>query len=336
MADDIENIHDEDAGYESNGDEDTGYESDDRESAGNEDTGYESADNKSVGGYSEEIYPGALYVIGTPIGNLGDLSLRARFILGAVDVIAAEDTRHTRRLLNAFGIRQKLVSYHEHNEMTRSAELIAALKSGQTVGLVSDAGLPAISDPGAVLVAACHEHDIKVVVVPGPVALTVAFAASGIRADSFVFCGFIPHTGAKRRRFIEGLVGESRPQIIYEAPHRLVKTLRDLETVGLADREILLARELTKRFEEYWRGSVAAALDFFATVEPRGEYVLVLYPLSDADDESVNAERLSDAHLLEVYAESGSLRSAAVELSRAGYGSRNEIYKRLLELTKEN
>ena len=195
----------------------------------------------------------ALYVIATPIGNLEDISFRAIRILKESDVIACEDTRHTRKLLDHYGVTTPMVSYHEHNEVERAVELLERLRSGQAVALVSDAGTPLISDPGYRVVNAVAAAGIPVVPVPGASALIAALSASGLPTDAFRFCGFLPHKSGQRRKAIEAVAGESATLVFYEAPHRIVEAVDDLRVV-LGNRPAVLARELTKVHEEFLRG----------------------------------------------------------------------------------
>src|SRR5579862_5662276 len=199
---------------------------------------------------------GILYVVATPIGNLEDITLRAVRVLKEAALIACEDTRHTRKLLDHYGISKPLVSYHEHNEATRAAELVEKLQAGTAVALVSDAGTPLLSDPGYRLVAAALDAGIPVVPVPGASAALGALAASGLATDAFRFCGFLPPKQSSRRRTLEALRNQDCTLIFYEAPHRIVATLEDVESV-FGTRPIALARELTKRHEEFLRGTSA-------------------------------------------------------------------------------
>lgn len=219
---------------------------------------------------------GSLYIVGTPIGNLQDLSHRAKEILEQVDVIAAEDTRHTRKLLTRFGIVKKsLVSYHEHNRKTRGPQLIERILEGDSVALVSDAGMPGISDPGEDLVREALERGIKVIPVPGPNAAISALVASGIPPVPFVFLGFLPRVPKDRERELSRWKDTEATLVCYEAPHRLISTLESAYRV-LGDRSIALARELTKTHEEWLRGTVSECLSHLAEHPPRGEYTLVI------------------------------------------------------------
>jgi 16S rRNA (cytidine1402-2'-O)-methyltransferase len=202
---------------------------------------------------------GTIYLVATPIGNLEDITLRALRILREAEVIACEDTRHTRKLLAHYEIRKPLLSYHEHNEAQRAAELVARAQRGEAVAVVSDAGTPGISDPGFRVVRAAVEAGVPVVSVPGPVAAISALAASGLPTDSFRFVGFLPPKKGQRRKTLEALRSEDVPLIFYEAPHRVVETLEDVSEI-LGDRSSVLARELTKLHEEYLRGPVSELL----------------------------------------------------------------------------
>jgi 16S rRNA (cytidine1402-2'-O)-methyltransferase len=219
---------------------------------------------------------GTLYIVGTPIGNLEDMTFRAVRILQTVDLIAAEDTRHTGKLLQHFQIKTPQISYHDHNRTTRTRELIDRLQQGISIALVTDAGMPGISDPGYELVKACAEENILVVPIPGATAAMTALSASGLKSDRFTFEGFLPAKEKDRLAHLETLRTESRTMIFYEAPHRLQKTLQDIATVLGSDRAITLARELTKLHEEFWRGTVEQAIDHHQTRTPQGEFTLIL------------------------------------------------------------
>lgn len=225
---------------------------------------------------SSEVRPGNLYLVGTPIGNLGDLSPRVAAILADVNLIAAEDTRHTQRLLNHLGIRKRLESYHEHNRITKTPVLANLLQEGHSIALVSDAGMPCISDPGYELVSYCAELGIPVIAVPGPCAAIVGLSASGLTTDRFVFEGFLPAKGKTRHAKLSELMSEKSTIVLYEAPHRLRRTLEDMTSAGLGARKLTLARELTKWHEEYVRLTVDEAIGKYVEHQPRGEYVLIL------------------------------------------------------------
>jgi 16S rRNA (cytidine1402-2'-O)-methyltransferase len=220
---------------------------------------------------------GTLYLVGTPIGNLEDISLRALRILKEVDLIACEDTRQTQKLLNHYKIEKRTTSYHEHNELTKAAELIMHLEQGQSIALVTDAGMPGISDPGYRLVALAIRHHILVVPIPGASAFLSALVASGLPTDSFRFGGFLPVKSGQRRTMLESIKQSPRTQIFYEAPHRIVETLEDLVDVLGPQRHVVIAREVTKIHEEFLRGKAAEALaELKARENIRGEITLLI------------------------------------------------------------
>jgi 16S rRNA (cytidine1402-2'-O)-methyltransferase len=222
-----------------------------------------------------EPRPGTLYLVGTPIGNVEDLSPRALRILGAVDLIAAEDTRHTQGLLARFDIRRPLVSYHDHNKERRTPELVLKLESGRSVAIVSDAGSPGISDPAFTLVRASVAAGIPVVPVPGPSSALCALEVSGLPTDRFAFEGFLPRRPSKRRARIEELRDDPRTLIFFESPHRLRAFLRDLHE-ALGERPASISRELTKKFEETRRGPLGSLREWVESSPPRGEFVVVV------------------------------------------------------------
>jgi 16S rRNA (cytidine1402-2'-O)-methyltransferase len=218
---------------------------------------------------------GTLYLVSTPIGNLEDITLRALRVLKEVELIAAEDTRRTRRLLRHYQISRPLISYHDHNKEARSPSLLEKLNSGKSLALVSDAGTPGISDPAFYLVRLAIQHGVPVVPVPGPSALISALIVSGLPPDRFAFEGFLPAKSGRRRRKLKTLAGEERTILFFESPYRLKRTLEDiLEIMG--DRRATVARELTKKFEEVTRGTVTQLLEHYGEKKPRGEVVIVL------------------------------------------------------------
>jgi len=218
---------------------------------------------------------GTLYIIATPIGNLEDISARALRLLGEVDLIAAEDTRRTRKLLTHYNISSKLVSFHEHNERSQAARLMQQIGEGTDMALVTDAGTPTISDPGYHLIRLCRENDVPVQSIPGPSALITALAGSGLPSNSFYFAGFPPVKGGKKRRFLENLETMQATLIFYESPHRIAKTLGlMLEVFG--DRSCVLAREMTKRHEEYLRGPLQQIAQEIESKPIKGEIVILL------------------------------------------------------------
>jgi 16S rRNA (cytidine1402-2'-O)-methyltransferase len=222
---------------------------------------------------------GKLVLVGTPLGNASDLSPRAASAIATADVVACEDTRHTRKLLAVAGIDPvgKLISLHQHNEQARAQLVVERLRAGLTVALVTDAGMPAVSDPGERVVRAVLDAGLAVEVVPGPTAATTALALSGLPTERFCFEAFLPRKGRERQERLGVVAAESRTTVLYEAPHRLAETVADLREVCRDDaRRIVIARELTKMFEEVWRGSLAEAVAYVTEVAPRGEYTLVL------------------------------------------------------------
>jgi 16S rRNA (cytidine1402-2'-O)-methyltransferase len=236
----------------------------------------ESEHEKRPAGNEKQLEPG-LYVVGTPIGNLEDMTLRGLRVLRQADVIACEDTRQTQKLLGHFGIKTAKVSYHQHNEVGRSEDLMAKLRAGGRVALVSDAGMPGISDPGGTLVTAAIAAGVDVIPVPGANAALSALVTSGLDAESFVFLGFLPPRTGERRSFLEGVAAERRTMIFYEAPHRISDSLVDVEAVLGAARRVVLARELTKLHEEFLRGTVAEVRAAVAARDGlRGEMVLLI------------------------------------------------------------
>ncbi len=225
---------------------------------------------------------GVLFLCPTPIGNLEDITLRVLRILREVDLIAAEDTRHTRKLLAHYDIHTSMVSYREHNRHQMGRHLLNLLSAGQKIALVSDAGMPGISDPGEELVSLAVAHGIPVVPLPGPNAALAALVASGLPTSSFCFEGFLPAAAGTRRRKLEDLKGERRTIIFYEAPHRLLESLTDMLNI-FGERQVAIARELTKKYEEIWRGTLSQALEHFRLNPPRGEFTLVVAGAREGD-----------------------------------------------------
>ena len=273
--------------------------------------------------------PGTLYLVATPIGNLGDITHRALQVLRDVALIACEDTRHTRKLLQHYGIGTKTISYHEHNEQQRAAELIELLKQGSDVAIVSDAGTPAISDPGFRLVRAAVENEIVIVPLPGPSALISALIGSGLPTDQFFFGGFLPaRSNARRARFDE-LRSVPGTLIFYEAPHRLAASLRDAHEI-LGEREAVVARELTKLHEEIRRGRLSELAEHYANVEqPRGEIVLLID--RTLLDDTASRQETSIAALVKQFESEGLDHRAALKKAARELGlSRAEAYRRLV------
>lgn len=243
-----------------------------------------------------------LYLCATPIGNLEDITFRAVRILKEADLIAAEDTRHTRKLLAHFDIHTPLTSYHQHNEAAKAGRVMATLLDGKNVALVSDAGMPGISDPGSVLVAEAIQAGIKVVPVPGPNAAIAGLVASGLSTERFVFEGFLPRSKKHRRQRLQEIAGEVRTVIIYEAPHRLLQMLEDLAEIA-GSREIAVARELTKSYEQIIRGSAGRVLEYFRQNRPRGEFTVVISGASPGTGEHAGTGRGPDEEWPESVAE---------------------------------
>jgi 16S rRNA (cytidine1402-2'-O)-methyltransferase len=280
----------------------------------------------------DDVTGGRLYVVATPIGNLEDISLRALRILKEADVIACEDTRQTQKLLSHFDIPKRLVSYHEHNEITCAAELVIELEQGAKVALVSDAGTPAISDPGYRLVSLCLRHGIEVVPVPGASAFVAALAASGMPVSEFIFVGFLPARPTARRKALRDLATEPRTVAIYEAPHRLLDTLEDaLEILG--NRPAVIARELTKAYEEFQRGHIEDLLAAAQKKAPRGEITLLIGPPDGhATHDAPVASLVPLARRVdEIMNDRGVDRKAALKQAARERGiTRREAYKQLL------
>jgi len=272
--------------------------------------------------------PGTLYVVATPIGNLEDLTHRATRILQEVDLIACEDTRHTRKLLNHYGIKTKTVSYHEHNEREQALKLIDAIKSGTNVAVVSDAGTPGISDPGFRVVNAALEQGVEVVPVPGPTALISALVASGLPSDEFFFGGFLPARSTARRKRLAELTTLQTTLVFYEAPHRIIETLKDARAV-LGEREAVVARELTKLHEEIRRGKLSELVSTFdETHEPRGEMVLLIDRHTIAGSENKSGTSVST--LVSGFEREGLDQRAALKKAAKQLGlSRAEAYRQL-------
>lgn len=216
-----------------------------------------------------------LYVCGTPIGNMEDMTYRAVRILSEVDLIAAEDTRNTLKLLNHFNIKTRLTSYYEHNKDSKGPQLIEMLKEGKDIALVADAGMPGISDPGEDIIRLCYENDIEVTAVPGPTAVVTAVVLSGLSCRSYIFEGFLPKNKKQRAEVLDRLKSETRTTVFYEAPHHLLSTLEEIYAV-IGNRKCAVERELTKRHETVERGSLSDIIKFFTENEPKGEFVIVI------------------------------------------------------------
>lgn len=276
---------------------------------------------------------GMLYLVATPIGNLEDITLRAIRVLEEVDLIAAEDTRRTIKLLNHLDIKKPLVSYYEHNKVIKGNYLVGQLLEGKSIALVSDAGTPGISDPGEDMVKLCIENEIPLTMVPGPVAAVAGLVLSGLSSGRFAFEGFLPMNKRARKERVNLLKDEIRTIVFYEAPHKLVYTLKDLYEV-LGNRRITLARELTKKFEEIARCTLKEALERFESESPRGEYVLVV---EGADEKQMLEEKKSEWNVMSIvehyqmYIEQGLPKKEAMKKVAQDRGiSKREVYNTLL------
>ncbi|MEA5504914.1 16S rRNA (cytidine(1402)-2'-O)-methyltransferase [Halotia wernerae UHCC 0503] len=274
--------------------------------------------------------PGTLYVVGTPIGNLEDMTFRAVRILQTVDMIAAEDTRHTGKLLQHFQVKTPQVSYHEHNSSSRIPELLEHLVNDKAIALVSDAGIPSISDPGYELVKACIEAGITVVPIPGASAAITALSAAGLPTDRFVFEGFLSAKNQQRCEHLESLQAESRTLIFYESPHRLRETLQDLAEVWGSDRQIVLARELTKLYEEFWRGTIAEAIAHYSQRDPQGEYTLLVAGTPPSQPQLTEAQL--KAELQQIMSQGISRSQASRQLAKLTSLPRRQLYQLALSI----
>lgn len=272
---------------------------------------------------------GKLYVCPTPIGNLDDITLRTLNVLKTVDLIAAEDTRRSIKILNYYDIKNPLTSYHEHNEKTKGESLIRQILEGKDIAIVSDAGMPGISDPGEVIISLAIESDIEVVVLPGATASVTALVLSGLPTDKFVFEGFLPSRKRDRLAELEKIKNNKYTTIIYESPYRVVDSLEDmLETLG--DRQISVSREITKKYETTLRGKISEVLDSLDRKNIKGEFVIVI----GGNDEEIIEEREVDIEeLLLEYIDRGQSKKEAVKNISKNYGlARNEVYEKSLEL----
>lgn len=274
---------------------------------------------------------GILYLVGTPIGNLGDMSPRGLETLAQVNFIAAEDTRVSLKLLNHFGIKKPLISYFTHNRRERGEQILSRLQAGESCALITDAGLPAVSDPGEELVALAAEHGIEVICIPGPSALTTALALSGLPTGRFTFEGFLSVSAKSRREHLDSLRAEQRTIIFYEAPHKLPNTLRDMLTAW-GDRRIALCRELTKRYEETIRTTLAEAAIRYADDKPRGEVVLIIEgappPSAETDGETLDRAL---ARVRDLTSAGQSLKDAARAVSEESGIAKNLLYAEALK-----
>lgn len=275
---------------------------------------------------------GELYLCGTPIGNLEDMTFRAIRILKEADLIAAEDTRQTQKLLNHYEIQTSLTSYHEHNKKTKGEYLLGLLLEGKKIALVSDAGMPGISDPGSDLVQLAVAEGIKVIPVPGAVAAITGLVASGLPTQSFVFEGFLSRVPKKRRNRLRELLKETRTIIFYEAPHRLDKALTDILEIW-GNRQVVVARELTKKHEEIWRGDLVQALEYFGEGKARGEITLIVQGISEVEKERREEERLPLEKQVEFLVGQGLDKKEAIkEVAKNNGISKREVYQIILQI----
>ncbi|MGE0109396.1 MAG: 16S rRNA (cytidine(1402)-2'-O)-methyltransferase [Bdellovibrionales bacterium] len=268
-----------------------------------------------------------LYIVATPIGNLGDITLRALWTLQEADLILCEDTRVSGKLLNSFGLKKPLLSCHEHNEEAREQEVLSRLAKGESLALISDAGMPLIADPGYRLVRACREAGFMVTIIPGANAALTALAGSGLPTNSFLSSGFLPHKSGARQKELEALSHNAACLVFYESPHRLMASLKDMSDCFGKERRAVVARELTKRYETFHEGCLADLCNYFETTgAPKGEMVLVVAP------EDAPAEDESWEEVLENCLKTMSLRDAVVETVEATGISKKTVYQKALEL----
>lgn len=278
---------------------------------------------------SNEIIKGALYVVATPIGNLSDLTDRAKKVLSEVDFVACEDTRVTGKLLMCIGVKNNLISYHEHNKREKGEEIVARLKRGESGAIVSDAGTPAISDPGEDLVKLCAENGIDAYAVPGACAAISALSISGLSTKRFSFEGFLSTNKAERKKHLEEVKGSTYTLIFYEAPHKLRDTLSAMLSV-FGDRRISLVRELTKINEEVFRTTLSGAVEYYKENNPKGEFVLIIEGADERDEEKF-WESMSETEHVEYYLEKGLERMDAIKAVARDRGvSKSVIYKKVL------
>ena len=275
-----------------------------------------------------------LYLVGTPIGNMQDLSSRAIEILSHVELVACEDTRRTGLLLSHFGISAKLMSYHEHNKAAAGSKLIARLKEGAEIALVSDAGMPSISDPGEDLVKACIEEGIDVTTVPGPVAGISALVLSGMDTRHYYFEGFLPVESKERKKRIDVVSKMPSTTILYEAPHRLLRTLSDLSEAGNGNRKASAARELTKKFEQVVRGTIDELISHFQEVPPKGEFVLVLEGAVEKEEKKVLTPEERQNRIIYLGNSGMSTKEIAKTLALEWGESKKALYDEVLKMIK--
>lgn len=281
---------------------------------------------------------GKLYLCATPIGNLEDITLRVLKTLKEVDLIAAEDTRHSRKLLNHYEIKTPMTSYHEHNKVEKAKHLVERLVDGKHIALITDAGTPAISDPGEELVRQAYASGIEVTSLPGPCALITGLTLSGLSTGRFSFEAFLPYDKRERARILEGLTDDTRTLILYEAPHRLQRTLKEFYR-ALGNRRITIVRELTKIHETIWRTSLLEAIASYESMEPRGEYVLIIegksYKELEIERQSSWEENTISEHM-KIYLDKGIDKKEAMRIVAKDRGiSKREVYQALLDAREE-
>ena len=290
--------------------------------------------------YSQEknaIVGGTLYLVATPIGNLADLSERAVKVLSEVDFIAAEDTRNTQKLLNVLGISKPMVSYFEHNKRERGEQIIERLQAGESCALVTDAGTPAVSDPGADLVVLCAEHGVSVTSIPGCCAAITALTLSALPTGRFTFEGFLSTNKSERKEHLDSLKGERRTMIFHEAPHKLRTTLADLAAAFGGERRISLCRELTKLNEQVERTTLSGAIEIYTQKEPRGEYVLVIEGATERTDAGAFWQNMTVPEHVAHYVREGMSEKDAIKATARDRGvHKNEVYSVIVEQKNQN
>lgn len=278
---------------------------------------------------------GKIYLVPTPIGNLGDITLRALEVLKSVDLIAAEDTRQSLKLLNHFNIKKSLISYHKHNEQGKSEELIDRVRNGENIAVISDAGTPGISDPGGIVLKKCIENGIDVEVLPGATAFTTAIIYSGLDTSAFIFRGFLPRENKEKKEFVESLKDRRETIIFYESPYRVIDTLTFLKE-NFGNRNIAVCRELTKLHEEIYRGSLEEAICYFNDNIPKGEFVLVLQGKSLEEIRNENVAKWEDMsikdHIIYFINQGMSKKDAIKQVSKDRELPKSEVYKHSIEI----
>ena len=278
---------------------------------------------------------GKIYLVPTPIGNLGDITLRALEVLKSVDLIAAEDTRQSLKLLNHFNIKKSLISYHKHNEQGKSEELIDRVRNGENIAVISDAGTPGISDPGSIVLKKCIENGIDVEVLPGATAFTTAIIYSGLDTSAFIFRGFLPRENKEKKEFVESLKDRRETIIFYDSPYRVIDTLTFLKE-NFGNRNIAVCRELTKLHEEIYRGSLEEAICYFNDNIPKGEFVLVLQGKSLEEIRNENVAKWEDMsikdHIIYFINQGMSKKDAIKQVSKDRELPKSEVYKHSIEI----